>query len=77
MLGSHVREKVPFRKEPSHKDLYCLIFGPRVLTDIPICNDERVQIQRRKSSLQKLRDGIGLNESYTVIDTVAYINVTC
>ena len=41
------------QNELSHQDLLCLIFGSRLLADIPICNNWRVQIHRRKSSLQR------------------------
>ena len=45
------------RNEPSHLDLHCLPFGSRFfLTDIPICNNGNVQIQRLKGPLQKRRD---------------------
>ena len=33
-----------------------LLFGSRCLTDNSICNNERVQIQRRKTPLQKIMD---------------------
>ena len=42
--------------KPPHQDLHFLLFGSRFFTDIPICNNERVQIHRRNSPLQKLRD---------------------
>ena len=44
------------RKEPSYLGLHCLPFCSRFLTDIHICNNGRVQIQRWNSLLRKLRD---------------------
>ena len=41
--------------EPSHLDLHCLLFGIKILNDIPICNNGIVQIQRWISPFQKLR----------------------
>ena len=37
----------------THQDLHYLLFVSIVLTDIPICNNERVPIQRQKSPVQK------------------------
>ena len=42
--------------KPSHQDLPCLLFGSGFFTDIHICNNGHVQIQRWKSPLQKLMD---------------------
>ena len=38
------------------QELHCFIFGSRFLTDIRVCNNGHVQIQRRMGSLQKLGD---------------------
>ena len=38
-----------------NKDLHSLPVSSRFLTDIPICNHGRVQIQKQKRPLQKLR----------------------
>ena len=47
--------------EQSHSDLrfflfFFSLFNSSFLTDIPTCNNGRVQIQERKRPLQKLRD---------------------
>ena len=41
--------------EPSHLDLHGLLFGSRCFTDITVCNNGCVQIQRWIIQFQKLR----------------------
>ena len=48
--------------EMAYQNLHSLLFGSGFLTDIPICNNGRVHIQRQKSQLQKLRDGLRSSE---------------
>ena len=43
------------RNEPSHKDLQCLPFCSRFLTDMPIRKNDCVQIQKWKSPLRNIR----------------------
>ena len=65
-----IQSSVPAQDHFHSESQFCLLFSSRFLTDIPICNNGHVQIQKWKSKYKngrlhcrKLRD-----ERVTVLD---------